>query len=317
MKTLLLGLITVTALFTAVVPASTHALTVAPVKLEIEVDPGQTIGGTFELYNEEAINRTLFVSYENFEPSGDLGTPRFVGAEGGLATWLSATSELVITPDERIVVPYTITVPADTQPGGYFAAIFYGSQNPELSGGEVAIGGKLGILILLRVRGDITEEGGINRFNTNNEGRIYTQIPLTFITQMTNRGADRIVPQGAISITNIFGSETKRLEVNSTQGSILPNSSRTFTELWAAGGTASSTGFFATVQSQWEDFHVGLYTATVELVWGADQNVSSATYWFILFPWQLLICISIGLAGLIICFKFYNRFIIARSKKSR
>jgi hypothetical protein len=188
MQKLLLALFITTAIVYGGSVVSVSALTISPVKLELEADPGQTIGGVFELHNEEGNARTLYVSYENFEPSGDLGTPRFVGRDSGLATWMTATPELVIEPDKRVSVPYTITVPADAKPGGYFAAIFYGGQNPNaVEGGEVAIGGKLGLLVLLRVRGDITEEGGINTFGTKDGSRFFTSLPISFGTQMTNR----------------------------------------------------------------------------------------------------------------------------------
>lgn len=292
------------------------ALTISPVKIDIEADPGQTVSGVFELHNEEIIPRTLYASFENFEPSGDLGTPRFIGQKEGLATWLSATEEIVVTPDQRITVPFTIRVPLDAKPGGYFAAIFYGGQNPNTGvAGEIAIGGKLGVLLLLRVKGDITEEGGINTFETLNNERLFTGIPVTFVTKMTNRGGDRIVPQGGITVRNIVGMEVTRLEVNTGQGSILPNSSRTFTQLWSGSSPATTTNFMGSLRKQWVDFHVGVYNAQAELVWGVDKNVSTASFWFILFPWQLLLVMSglLVVAGVIL--RTYNRYIIARSKK--
>jgi hypothetical protein len=314
-RLLLLALLTLV-VATSGVPFAAQALTISPVKMELEVEPGETIGSVFELYNEETVPRTLFVSYENFEPSGDLGTPRFIGAEEGLATWITATPEVVLASDERITVPFTIKVPADTKPGGYFAAVFYGGQNPNTTeGGEVAIGGKLGMLILLRVKGDITEEGGINQFGTQDGQRLFSGIPVTFITQMTNRGGDRIVPRGGITVSNIFGMEVTRLEVNKNEGSILPNSSRTFSEVWSGTDRSTTTSFFGAAARQWNDFHVGAYRAQAELVWGSDANTSTASYWIIILPWQLIILLSFGLLAVLLVVRKYNTYIIARAKK--
>jgi hypothetical protein len=302
-------------LFGGAVVSEVHALTVSPVKIDIEADPGQTVGGVFELHNEEQVSRTLFVSYENFEPSGDFGTPRFVGSGEGLATWLQATEELTLGPDEREVIPFTITVPADTKPGGYFAAIFYGAQNPRAADdGEVAIGGKLGVLILLRVRGDIEEDGGINAFSAKDSERFFTQLPISFVTQMTNRGGDRIVPRGGITISNIIGMEADRIEVNPSEGSILPNSSRTFTTLWDSRYADEASGFFGAVEKQWSDKRIGAYRAEVELVWGEEDNVSKSTFWFIVFPWQLILTlIGVCLIAYTLL-RAYNRMIIARAR---
>jgi hypothetical protein len=295
--------------------APVDALTVSPVKIEIEGDPGQTIGGVFELHNEESADKVLYASYENFEPSGDAGTPRFVGNADGLATWITATPQITLTPDQRVTIPYTISIPAGTQPGGYFAAIFYGAQDPSaVENGEVAIGGKLGVLVLLRVRGDITEDGGINRFSTEDDGRFYTNIPVTFVTQMTNRGADRITPRGNITVRNLLGGVVVKLTVNPNEGSILPNSSRTYTTHWQPANAALVSGFWSTALAQWDNFHVGMYRTSVELVWGADENVSSSSYTIFLFPWQILLVISSGLIIIFFGLRSYNRFIIRRAR---
>ena len=70
------------------------ALTVSPVRVEITGNPGQTLKGEMEMLNEQAESKTFFSSFENFEPSGDTGSPRFVGNTGNLSTWL-ATNEQV------------------------------------------------------------------------------------------------------------------------------------------------------------------------------------------------------------------------------
>jgi hypothetical protein len=41
------------------------------------------------------------------------------------------------------VIPFSITIPEGAEAGGYFAAIFFGTQNPDLLGtGEIAVGGE-------------------------------------------------------------------------------------------------------------------------------------------------------------------------------
>ncbi len=305
----------VTLYIVSVYPVS--ALTISPVKMELEGDPGQTIGGVFDLHNEEGNPRTLYVSYENFEPSGDLGTPRFVGASDGLATWLQATPELVLAVDERQTIPFTIKIPVDAKPGGYFAAVFYGGQDPRANGdGEVAIGGKLGMLILLRVRGDITEDGGINSFSTLQSERVFTSLPISFVTKMTNRGGDRITPRGSIVVKNIFGGTVTELEVNANEGSILPNSSRTYTEVWQGDDMSTSTSFVNSVAREWADFHFGFYKAKIALVWGQDEKSSMATYWLLIVPWHLLLVLLFGLVLFGLLLRSYNRFIIAKARRN-
>ena len=124
-----------------------EALTLSPVKVEVTGNPGQTLRGELDLMNEQSDTKTYFSSFENFEPSGDTGSPKFIGGGAGLATWMQTEPSFVIGNGQTLKIPYTITIPADAEPGGYFAAIFWGEDNPAAKqGGEVAIGGKLGVL---------------------------------------------------------------------------------------------------------------------------------------------------------------------------
>ena len=55
---------------------------------------------------------------------------------------------------QRAVVPFLITIPQNAEPGGYFAAVFLAVRSQKLvGGGQVSVGGKIGVLILLRVSG--------------------------------------------------------------------------------------------------------------------------------------------------------------------
>ena len=96
------------------------ALTVSPVRVEITGNPGQTLKGEMEILNEQQDTKVFYSSFENFEPSGDTGSPRFVGNTGNLSTWIKTNERIDITPGEKIIVPYTITIPQDAEPGGYY-----------------------------------------------------------------------------------------------------------------------------------------------------------------------------------------------------
>ncbi len=157
-----------------------HALTVSPAKVEITADPGETVSGKIEIFNEQGETKTFFTSFENFESRGDSGAPYFTGDEDGLATWIQSAASVNITSGERLEVPYSITIPSNTKPGGYFAAIFFGSQPPVgTSGGEVTIGGKIGVLVLLRVAGDVDESAGLATFGSKGGKRFFSSLPVT------------------------------------------------------------------------------------------------------------------------------------------
>jgi hypothetical protein len=282
------------------------ALTVSPPILEIAGDPGATISGSIKLFNERNTAETFFTSFENFEPSDDAGTPKFVGAQDGLATWLSTTGSVTLAPQERIEVPFTLDIPADVDPGGYFAAIFFGAQPPVAEGGVVSIGGRLGVLTLLRVNGDIPEEGGVLSYNTVESRKFYTIPPVQFEYRFSNDGGDRVVPRGDIEIKNTFGKVRDIINANISEGSVLPDSARRFKPFWNPDATKPD-GFVETVKYQWKNFHVGFYTAEMNLGWGFTNQVANESISFMIFPWQLILVLLLSLFILFFVFKLGSR----------
>ena len=295
---------------------SALALTISPVKVEVTGNPGQTLQGELTLLNEQKENKTFFSTFENFEPSGETGSPKFVGAKDGLATWINTQESVDVATDETIKVPYSITIPNNAEPGGYFAAIFWGEQNPDTqAGGEVSIGGKIGVIILLRVAGDIEEVAGISDFTTADGKKFKTNLPVIFNYRFKNSGGDRVVPLGDITIKNIFGFVAATLPANSKEGSVLPDSARKFEVLWGESTNEDEVrSFFTTAKGQLKNFHVGPYKANLSLVYGATNQSATDDFWFFLFPWQLLLLATLGLLILGIVLKLYNAWIISKSK---
>ncbi len=286
-----------------------YSLTVSPAKIEITGDPGQTIQGDIELFNEQEEGKTFYVSYENFESRGDSGAPYFIGAQDGLATWISSLSEVTLVSGERKQVSYTISIPASAKPGGYFSAIFFGSQPvQDNDGGEVTIGSKIGVLLLLKVSGEVEESAGLVDFGIKNGQRFFSTLPVTFQYGFTNTGGDRLVPRGEIKIKNTFQLTSATLLANDREGSVLPNSTRRFEVLWGKErSNLEDKDFFETAFSQLTNFHFGWYRATMHIAWGASSQSTQATYNFFVIPWQLLSVLAVLLAIAWCVFKLWAR----------
>lgn len=304
-------------LFVLLLPISVSALTLSPTKIEVAVDPGQQAIGEIELLNDEGEDKTFYLSFENFEPRGETGSPYFIGGGEGLASWITSEESVTLKPGERLTVPYTISVPSDAVPGGYFAAIFFGTQPPATGeGSQVAIGGKVGSLVLLRVNGPIDESGGVLDFMTASNSRFFAALPIHFSYRFNNTGGDRVVPKGEVVIKNTFGIKTDTLTLNENEGSVLPNSIRKFEFSWTEDELLEAdASFFTTAAYQLSHFRLGLYRVSLEAVWGETAQRSNDTIWFIVIPWQLLSLLIIGLVVSRFGLRAYNRAIIARAQK--
>lgn len=313
------GLLLLSPLFQA------KAMTISPVRLEISGDPGATVGGFFKVINDEAEEKTLYTVFQNFEAMGETGSPSFVTAKEGLATWISAPAQITIAPGETKIVDFSVTVPADAEPGGYFSAIFLGTNPPAENPNQLSIGARIGTLLLFRVSGDVEEGASLLEFATKDNKKWFSALPINYYYRFQNTGADRVMPKGELVIKNTFGMETKVQNANPVQGNVLPKSIRRF-ELWwqknsdeaAAEPQPENLGFFASVSYQWNNFAFGRYVAHLDLKYGSTDEVVKSSFAVFVFPWQLLVTELLGLLILIFILRFvikrYNSYVIKRSR---
>lgn len=291
-----------------------QALTIAPARMELTGDPGTTVTGQFVLLNEEAGSRTFYTSAQNFEARGETGTPNFVDSDTGLASWVSVQSEVTLAQGDKQTVDFSIAIPSDADAGGHFAAIFLSTVPPGDS--QVSIGAKVGVLILLRVSGDVSEEAGISDFGADRFFSVST--PVGFSYRFTNNGGDRVNPRGDIIIRNLIGLKKAVVPANPGEGNVLPGSTRKFEATWGDTAETRPSGFFAAAGYELKHFAFGPYRAKLAIAYGVDGSASDSA-WVFLFPWHLL---AIVLVVLIILFPFlryglrrYNRWIIAKAQQ--
>ena len=300
-----------------------HALTLTPIRLEIYGDRGKVVTDQMTLINEGATTQTFYSSYANFEAEGETGAPNFVTAADGLGTWMQVPASLTLAPRESKTIPVTITIPLNADPGGHFAAIFWGTTPSATAPGSVAIGAKTGMLVLLTVNGAVNEKGGIIEFGTTDKQTFYTSLPISFYYRFQNSGGDRIKPTGDIAFKDMVGLTGAKINGNPVEGNILPNSIRKIEAVWQGRGgptpPAIRGNFFTQALYEWNNFAFGRYNAELKLTYGAGNQVAAASFVFWVFPWQLSIFLVVLL--LLIFFviragiKHYNHWVIGKAEE--
>lgn len=295
------------------------AITLTPPRLELAGDPGEAINSSFKVTNDSNSNVTYYTQVENFEAQDETGSPSFVTTREGLATWVNVDETITIKAGEQKTVPFSINVPRNAEPGGYFASIFVRTTPPPRNGGEVSIGARLGTLLLVRVNGEIQEGVDILEFSTKSKQRFYSSLPVEMYYRFQNTGSDRVKPEGDIVIKNILGMNAKILSANRTDGSVLPRSIRKFETFWINGGggkeelTAELSsqkidGFFGQAKSQLSNFAFGIYSANLDIRFGESGHTANSKFWFIVFPWQLTLIVLLGLLVIFIIGRFLLRW---------
>lgn len=299
---------------------SAQALTISPARAELTADPGETISDSFVLINEQNSDQTFYTSVENFDSQGESGTPNFTASKDGFPSWVKVEETVVVKKGEKIKVPYSITVPNDADAGGHFAAIFLSTVPPSTGDGQVSVGAKVGMLVLLKVTGNVEEKGGLLSFLLKEEKTFLTNLPLTFVYRFKNDGNDRVQPIGNIVVKNIFGVESAQLDANKASGNVLPGSVRRFEIRYGDDDAPDvSKPFFDHVKFQMNHFAFGVYFADINLTFGNSSKATSSLTYFVL-PWQLMIVAGFILGFIIILFtlmlKHYNKWVIKQARSA-
>lgn len=301
-----------------------EALTLVPPSIEFSAQPGQTIDqGKIKLFNEEQDPISVFTSISNFTAKDEAGNPNFDFEETltDLADWIDVGGgPFTLQPGDKIEIPFSIKVPADAEPGGHYASIFFGTDpsiKPE-DGGQVSIRSLLGSLIILRVAGDVREQAAVASFEPAGKTTL-SHLPVTLDLRLQNQGNVHFRPQGKIVIKNLFGGESTQITLNEANGAVLPDSIRKFSTTWFKHDQIDEGGnFFTQLASEWRNFALGPYTATATISYGQSNITLTANTKFTVIPWRVLtvgaLIIALVIFFLVFGIRRYNRAIINRAQ---
>lgn len=306
-------------------PKPTHAMTISPPVSDFTVNPGDVIQDVIHVYNEDPFPLTLRPTIYNFTfKEGDefSGTPDFYAVDEvrnghELAPWISIdhNETFVLQPQERINIPFVITVPKDATPGGHFGAIHIGLAPTEKEGDEPAVGilASTSSLVFIRVSGDLRDELQLMQFGDNLGA--YSHLPVQMPIRFQNTGTTHLRPTGNVLITDMWGKQVASLLVNPGPDykSILPGMARRFDVSWSRRKLPSGTSEF---MQQIKNFAFGPYTATMLVNYSPENRIVTGTYRFWVIPWMALGAIAalIVLGILLLTFgaRGYNRMVIRR-----
>jgi hypothetical protein len=302
----------------ATVVGTSYALTISPARLELGANPGDTVDETFTIINEQDTDQVYYTSVENFEAQGESGTPNFTQEKVGFSSWVEVQDKITIKKGEKLKIPFKVKVPQDADAGGHFAAIFLSTIPPTSGQNEVSVGAKVGMLMLLRVSGNIKEEGGVLSFFNKTNKKVVTTLPVDFIYRFNNNGGDRVKPVGNITIKNMIGMTTETLNANKNEGNVLPGSVRRFEVRWGTeDALPESASFFSFVKYELRNFAFGVYFANLDLSFGINSTSQKSMYLVVL-PWHLLVVVLVILLIIFSILRYalkrYNAWIIKQAR---
>ncbi len=254
------------------------SITVSPTLFDITAAPGQVWQSELRIINSNLYDLTIYTENVNFGTDGETGRPNFLKifeseTQGEtLAEWVSVDEgPILVRRQEAVSIPFTVTIPENTPPGGHYAAILVGTRATENTDGLIGAQTAqfVSSLLFLRVDGDIDESGRIRSFRTNR--RISQKADLDFSLRFENTGNVHVLPRGEIEIFNMWGQSRGLIPINqgTNFGRVLQNSIRDFNFSWS--GNISP-------------LDIGRYKATVTLSYGdtASQFADAVTYFWVI-----------------------------------
>jgi len=294
---------------------SSFGYTVGPPVVEYTAERGQTINGIVKVNDYSPTPIILYPQVADFAAKDETGQPSFFESDPNRKFSLSSWMKFSDAPVEFGVgelkeIQYQIVVPTDAEPGGHYGVLFFSTKSPnEVKEGEakVVANMKVGQLVLVTVNGDVKENAVVETFKTkhlfnwfpqvhySNEKLLRISANIDVVTRLKNVGNIHFKPKGTIEIKNIFGQEKANLTLNEKEGNVLPDSIRSFDNVWKAN---------------W--WNMGIYTANLDFTYGVNNSNIIDNYTFIIIPWWLLIIIALIVLFVIWKIKKHKKNILAK-----
>jgi hypothetical protein len=269
--------------------ATTQSFQISPPTANYAADPGNSVQGSIKVTNLTGEPIALNVGRQNFVAKGEEGEIELVDNANplySLAPWFGVpTGVIEVPPRTTKVVPYTIDIPVNAEPGGRYGSIIFSSIPPKLPSGVsgAAVQQTIAAIIFQRINGPALENLEVASFRPDKAFSEYG--PVTLSVRIRNTGNVHEKPTGTITIKNMFGLTVDTVKLD--EHFVIPDAIRHLKNVWPA--------------SDKHPFLIGRYTAQLNATYAGGKKLTASTSFTIL-PWKLLAVILIILIILFLIF---------------
>jgi len=315
--------------------AGNYDVTVSPVFFDLTSNPGAQVSDKIRLRNntDSAININIQVQRLSGDINGNFSLSQNKSDES--LNWVTFSQNAIVAkPLDWTEIPFTINIPKDAAYGYYYAITFSEVKNGQLGKSGAQLTGAAAVPILLNVRKEGAKaEAKIVEFKTANYINEY--LPVDFQIKIENTGNIHVKPHGNVFIDAGQGKDLAILDVNNTQGSILPQSARIFDTSWDDGFLVKEPVIqdgqpkldkngkpVYSLNINWNkltSFRIGKYTANLLVVYDNGQKdiPMEATLSFWVFPYKVVGGTLLGLIILVLILRFGIKRYINRELQKR
>ena len=276
-------------------------LTTSPLPINLKVSPGSSISTPLKIKNDGSSNENLKTVLMKFKADPNTGGTILLDREPAdtYFDWVTfSDNTFTLEPGKWKTVMAKFDVPSSAAFDYYYAIVFLRTDQQVKPGDRQTIlnGGTATMVLLTADVAGAKKELQLEDFSVSKN--IFEFLPVNFNLKIKNVGDVHAIPHGNIFISKGDDKNVAILDVNDTQGSILPNSPRSFQSGWKDGfpiyvdkeenGTKTKE-----LKWNWADaskLRWGKYTAKLLVIYDNGQRdvpiESEVTFWVI--PWRLV-----------------------------
>lgn len=270
--------------------ASASALAVSPAILEQVLEPGKPAAFTLQVSNITNFPLPVKAMVRNFVvQSPDLEKTERERLDA--SQWFTIQEpDFILQPKQTRTVKGILQPPADAEPGGHYATIYFQPLIPQqaLSPATAYMNSQVGVLAFLIVKGDITRT--VEYANNLHAPNLVQGGPVNFTFSLRNTGSVHAMPTGKLSLYDSQGRLAHQLALPINV--ILPDGTKEYTLAWENAPA------------------IGMYRAELEVTYSSDAPPlpkQSVTVWIV--PWiSITAGLIIGVAILVFIIKTRHRW---------
>jgi hypothetical protein len=235
--------------------AAPQDITMTPTSVSPVINPGSVYHGSFQVINQGQTGYNFIVYATPYRVNGEAYTPVFtvLPSAPDIASWLNfSIPGGHINPSQSLNVNYTVTVPENVQPGGYYAAAFAETQYPKNAAG-ITLNEQVGELFYIEVAGPVVKTGKLLTWSSS----FFQKPPLTSTIRLEDNGSINFPATIHLQVKDILG-HTKYSLLTTKQ--LLPQTIRRITMPWSGTpsiglfkvtGTVSFLNHSQTLPTKW------------------------------------------------------------------
>jgi hypothetical protein len=288
-------------------PSPVQGIQVSPVLINLNAEKGQSYKLTLTVTNVTAGPLVLTSAINDFKAKNETGIPEVIvnnnqpSGTYSLHDWISPIPPFTLQSQQAQTIHFVVNVPPDGEAGGHYGVIRFSGVPPSQTGQHVALNASVGVLILGRVAGNITEQLALKQFFSEKNGHqasLMANGPVTLVARIQNIGNVHVEPIGNMTVKNTWGKTVATYPFGSQAENILPASIRRYSQNFGKPAP------------------FGHYTVNLNAAYGTTGGVliGSTSFWVISYKLLLLILAVLIILVLIgrNLVKRYNARVISR-----